>query len=89
MYDILCLVWQYVIVMLVTFFQTGLSYDKMFIGEVLYGVYGLYIQYISTRSVISDQFEDTQTNVNVICNYIEVFNMGACGIDFIHSFVYK
>ena len=45
-----------------------------------YMVYMEYILNIFNRSVVSVVWEIIQMNFDVICNYIEVFNMGVWGV---------
>jgi len=42
--------------------------------------YMKYILNIFNRSVVSVVWEIIQMNFDVICNYIEIFNMDVCGV---------
>jgi hypothetical protein len=64
---------KYVVIML-RHLRSISSYDKM-----LSRVYMEFIFNIYNRGFVSVAQEITQTNFDVICNYIEVFNMGVWG----------
>jgi len=49
----------------------------------------VHIEYIFNRSFVSVAWDTIQINLYVICNYIEIFNMGLWGTDFLRGVVYK
>jgi len=48
-----------------------------------------YIFNIFNKSVVPVAWEIIKMNFDVICNYIEVLNMGVWGTDFLRGVLYK
>ena len=49
----------------------------------------VHMEYIFNRNFVSVAWDIIQMNLYLICNYIEVFNTGLWGTDFLRAVVYK